>query len=87
MRAQGSSEVAGDQGVDDNLLRLSSSGNMVSIQHLFVGLGFTAIPALGSFARQFQPNGFRFPSQIAGSAFATHKQSVREPPKNCFARL
>ena len=41
-----------------------------SFQHLSVGLGFRAIPALGSFTRQFQAlTGFGFPPQIAGCAF------------------
>jgi hypothetical protein len=40
-----------------------------AFQPFSVGLGFRAIPALGSFARQFQPCGFRFPLQIAGCAF------------------
>jgi hypothetical protein len=40
-----------------------------AFQLLSIGLGFRAIPALGSCARQFEPDGFRFPRQIAGCAF------------------
>src|SRR5690242_17940834 len=44
---------------------------------LSFGLGFRAIPALGTCARQFQPAGFRFPSQIGGFAFC---KNTNNPP-------
>jgi hypothetical protein len=59
-----------------------------TFQPFSVGLGFRVIPALAGFSQQFEPCGFRFPSQIAGCAFCqTTNNLFRSLRKTDFACL
>ena len=55
---------------------------------LFSLLARWVIPAIGGYALQFQPSGFRLPSQIAGYAFCRSTNNLfRTLRKTCFACL